>query len=103
MARSVSPHRVVVQAKALLDGGDGCANAEIARRYATTGDAVLRWRTRFEAEGVGGEGRIAKGRGRRSWLPGATVVAAVVTDTTIAVPDDEATPWSTRMRRPAMG
>ena len=96
MARSTSsPHRVVVQAQALLDAGDGCANDVIARRYATTSDTVRRWRKRFETDGVGGVGRIAKGRGRKSWLPDGTV-EAVVTDTRIAVPDDEATAWSTR-------
>ena len=70
MARSTSlPHRGVVQAKALLWAADGVANEEIARRCGVDSDAVRRWRRRFSELGVAGVGVIAKGRGRRSWLP----------------------------------
>lgn len=40
-------------------------------------------------------GRIAKGRGRKSWLPEGTV-AEVVRLTTQTVPPDGSTQWSTR-------
>lgn len=74
MARSTSlPHRKVLQARALLLAADGVANNEIARRCATTADSVRSWRRRFESQGVDGVGRIAEGRGRRSWLPAGTV------------------------------
>ena len=53
------------------------------------------WRRRFTELGVEGVGRIAPGRGRRSWLPAGTV-AAVVADTMRAKPDDGSTHWTTR-------
>jgi transposase len=97
MARSMSaPHRVVVQAKALLLAADGVGTNEVARRCVTTNDSVRSWRRRFEVEGIAGVGKIAKGRGRRSWLPDGTV-AAVVHDTLHNSPDDGSTHWTTRM------
>ena len=97
MARSSSlPYRQVVQAEALLLAGDGVANEEIARRCSTTPDTVRRWRKRFAEQGVDGVGRIASGRGRKSWLPAGTV-EAVVADTLHAKPDDGSTHWTTRL------
>src|SRR4051812_7305911 len=72
-ASTVSPHRQVVQARALLWAADGVANEEIARRVGVDSDAVRRWRRRFVERGVAGVGVIAKGRGRKSWLPPGTV------------------------------
>jgi len=96
MARSSSlPHRQVVQAKGLLLAADGVANEEIARRCKTRPDTVRRWRRRFGEQGVEGVGRIAAGRGRKSWLPEGTV-AAVVHDTLHAKPEDGSTHWTTR-------
>ena len=97
MARSsVLPHRQVVQAMGLLLAADGVANEEIARRCSTAPDTVRRWRRRFAEEGVAGVGKIAPGRGRKSWLPEGTV-AAVVHDTLHAKPDDGSTHWTTRL------
>jgi transposase len=103
MARSTSaPHRVVIQAEALLLAADGVATNEVARRCRTTNDSVRSWRRRFEAEGIAGVGKIAKGRGRRSWLPEGTV-AEVVHDTLHAVPDDGSTHWTTRLMAKRFG
>ncbi len=103
MARSTTlGHRKVVQAKALLLAADGLGNNEVARRCHTTNDSVRAWRRRFKAEGVDGVGRIAKGRGRRSWLPEGTV-AAVVHDTLHEVPDDGSTHWTTRLMAKRFG
>jgi len=96
MARSTSlPHRSVRQAKALLWAADGIANEEIARRSEVDADTVRRWRQRFEEHGVAGVGVIAKGRGRKSWLPEGTM-ADVVRLTTGFNPPDGSTQWSTR-------
>jgi transposase len=96
MARSTSlPHRTVRQAKALLWAADGVANEEIARRCEVDADTVRRWRRRFEDKGVAGVGVIAKGRGRKSWLPEGTV-AEVVQVTNTLTPPDGSTHWSTR-------
>jgi transposase len=57
---------------------------------------VRAWRRRFEELGVEGVGRIAPGRGRKSWLPPGTV-AAVVADTLHNKPDDGSTHWTTRL------
>jgi transposase len=96
IARSSSlPHRSVIQAKGLLLSADGAAIYEVARELKVGSNSVRRWRRRFEVEGVDGVGRIAKGRGRQSWLPEGTV-AAVVHDTLHATPDDGSTHWTTR-------
>lgn len=97
MSRSGSlPYRQVVQAKALLWAGDGVPTNEVARRCATTDTSVRAWRRRFVEQGVEGVGRIAPGRGRKSWLPEGTV-AAVVADTQTNRPDDGSTHWTTRV------
>jgi transposase len=96
MAKSSSlPHRMVVQAAALLLAADGVANEAIARECATTPDTVRRWRTKFEAGGVDAVGSIAPGRGRKAEIPQATI-DAIVEDTLHTIPDDESTCWSTR-------
>ncbi len=97
MARSTSlPHRQVVQAKALLLAAEGVPTNEVARRCGTTDTSVRKWRQRFVDQGVEGVGRIAPGRGRKSWLPEGTV-AAVVADTLHTKPDDGSTHWTTRL------
>lgn len=96
LSRSSSlPHRVVVQASALLLAADGMANEAIARECATTPDTVRRWRAKFEDGGVEAVGSIAPGRGRKPEI-GQSVVEAIVHDTLHGIPDDESTSWSTR-------
>jgi transposase len=96
MSRSTSlPHRTVTQATALLWAADGVANEEIARRSGVDADAVRRWRARFVDQGVKGIGVIAKGRGRKPWLPEGTV-ARIVDATLRTRPDDGSTQWTTR-------
>jgi transposase len=103
MSRStVLPHRRVVQAGALLLAGDGVANEEIARRCQVDSDTVRRWRARFARSGPEGVGVIAKGRGRRSWLPAGTV-AEVVRLTRDELPADGSTHWSTRSMAARVG
>ena len=96
LARSSSlPHRMVVQAAALLLAADGAANEAIARECATTPDTVRRWRAKFEAGSIDAVGSIAPGRGRKPEIP-QDVIDAIVGDTLHAAPDDESTSWSTR-------
>jgi transposase len=103
MSRSTSrPHRVVVQAKALLLAADGLANAEIARRCEVDADAVRRWRIRFTAEGPTKVGVIAKGRGRKPSLPPGTV-EEVLRLTHKERPADGSTHWSTRTMAARVG
>ena len=101
-ASSVLPHRQVVQARALLWAADGVANEEIARRCAVDSDTVRRWRTRFAEKGVDGVGAIAKGRGRKSWLPRDTV-QRVVELTLTGEPPGGATHWTTRTMAAQVG
>jgi len=62
MARSTgSPHRKVVQARALLMAADGIANEQIARSCAVDSDTVRRWRARFARTGAEGV-RVIVGR-----------------------------------------
>jgi len=96
LSRSPSmPHRVVVQASALLLAADGMANEAIARECATTPDTVRRWRAKFEDGGVEAVGSIAPGRGRKPEID-QSVIDAIVHDTLHEIPDDESTSWSTR-------
>jgi len=101
-ASSVLPHRRVVQAQALLWAAEGVANEEIARRCDVDSDTVRRWRTRFAEKGVAGVGAIAKGRGRKSWLPVGTV-ARVVELTLTEQPPGGATHWTTRSMAERVG
>lgn len=96
LARSTKlPHRTVVQAQALLWAIEGVANTENAKRSGVSVTSVTTWRKRFAEEGVEGVGVIAKGRGRRSWLPEGTV-AEVIRITLNETPDDTSTHWTTR-------
>lgn len=96
MARSLSlPHRTVTQAKALLLAADGVSIYETARQVKVASNSVRAWRRRFEIEGLSGVGKIAQGRGRRSWVA-ADVEDAVVHDTLHVRPDDDSTHWTTR-------
>lgn len=98
----VLPHRTVVQAKALLWAGEGVSNEENARRSGVTSDAVRRWRKRFQDKGVAGVGTIAKGRGRRPWLPAGTT-ERVLEATRSETPPGGATHWSTRSMAQHLG
>jgi transposase len=89
------PHRQVVQARALLQAADGVANEEIARRVGVVPDTVRAWRKRFADKGVEGVGKVAKGRGRKPWLPPDTT-ARVLELTRTGTPPGGATHWSTR-------
>jgi transposase len=103
IARSSSmPHRSVLQAKALLLSADGIAIYEVARRLHVASNSVRRWRRRFEVEGLESVGRIAPGRGRRSWLPEGAV-AEVVRVTLEEQPDDGSTHWTTRTLAERLG
>src|SRR3954471_10908256 len=103
MSRSTSrPHRVVVQARALLMAADGLANAEIARRCEVDADAVRRWRARFAVEGPAGVGVIAKGRGRKPSLR-AGAVEEVLRLTHNERPADGSTHWSPRTMAARVG
>jgi transposase len=103
IARSTSlPYRKVVQAKALLLAADGVPTNEVARRLRTTDTSVRAWRRRFVDQDVEGVGKIAPGRGRRSWLPEGTV-AAVVHDTLHELPDDGSTHWTARLMAKRFG
>lgn len=103
MARSSSlPHRVVVQAKALLLAADGTANEEIARRCSTTPDTVRRWRSKFAEEGVAGVGRVAPGRGRKPTVR-VDLAAEIVQATLHEEPPGDETQWSTRLMAERFG
>lgn len=101
-ASSVLPHRRVVQARALVWAAQGVSNAEIARRSRVDPDTVRRWRRRFVEEGTAGIGVIAKGRGRKSWLPPGTV-EEVLRLTHKELPADGSTQWSTRSMAARVG
>jgi transposase len=96
------PHRQVIQARALLWAADGVGNEEIARRSRVDSDSVRRWRARFAQDGVQGVGVIAKGRGRKPWLPPGTV-AAVLRITQHERPPDGSTHWTTRTLASKLG
>jgi len=96
MARSTGlEHRKVVQARGLLMAADGVANEQIARTCGVDSDTVRRWRARFTQTGLEGVGEIAKGRGRKPYLPAGTV-AEVLQLTQHERPTDGSTHWSTR-------
>lgn len=89
----VLSHRQVQRAQLVLLAADGLANEVIAVRMGMSKPSVLKWRARFEAEGVDGL-EEAPGRGPRSKY-GQDFVERVVS-TTLRRPDDGTTHWSTR-------
>ena len=84
---SMSPHRKVVQAKALLALADGASVRSTAKEFRTYPNTVAAWRDRFLEAGVAGVGVIAPGRGRKPEISPVTV-EAIVNDTLHTVPDD---------------
>jgi hypothetical protein len=79
----------------LLLAADGVANEQIARSCGVDSDTVRRWRARFAETGIDRLGVVAKGRGRKPWLPEGTV-AEVLRLTAHETPPGGATHWSTR-------
>ena len=103
LANSTSqPFRTVRQARALLDAADGLPNEEIARRAGVSSNTVRAWRQRFADKGVEGVGRIAKGRGRKPFLPDGTV-AEIVRVTQHELPEDGSTHWTSRTLAARLG
>lgn len=92
---SVLPHRMVVQATALLALADGASLRSTAKLLRTYPNTVAAWRDRFVEAGVAGVGVIAPGRGRKPVIPAATV-EAIVHDTLHTIPEDGSTCWTTR-------
>lgn len=92
---STAPHRVVVQARALLALAEGRSVRGTARDIGSHQDTVTRWRDRFIEKGVVGIGTIAAGRGRKPEISTETV-EAIVEATLKTVPDDGSVCWSTR-------
>jgi transposase len=96
------PHRAVRQAEALLAAADGVNNEEIGRRVGVSANTVRAWRASYAREGVGFVGVIAKGRGRKPYLPEGKV-AEVVRVTLNETPDDTSTHWTTRTLAKRLG
>ncbi len=95
VARSgTAAHREVVRARVLLDAADGAANVAIARRHEVTAVTVRAWRKAFEADGLTGWGRVAKGRGKKPVISDEKV-AEIVELTTQSRPKGQ-THWSCR-------
>lgn len=95
-------HRAVHQAEALLAAADGVANEHIALQVGVSANTVRAWRAAFAREGVAGVGVIAKGRGRKAYLPEGTV-AEVVRVTCNELPEDTSTHWTTRTLAKKLG
>ena len=97
LARSTTlPHRVVIQARALLALADGGSVRSVAREFKTWPNTVTRWRDRFLGDGPAGIGVIRPGRGRKAMIA-EEIVEAVVSDTLTTVPDDgSSSSWTTR-------
>jgi len=103
IARSPSqPHRAVVQARVLLDAGDGLPNVEIAAKHGVSRVAVNRWRKRFMERGLTRFAQIDEGRGRKPSIPAATVMK-VVSLAGMKNPADASTHYSNRSAAKAAG
>src|SRR3954463_1928874 len=103
MAKSPSlSHRAVRQGGGLLDAADGVGNEEIGRRCGVSANTVRAWRKSFTERGVAGGGVVARGGGRKPWLPEG-MVAEVVRVTLTEKPADGSTHWSSRTLAKRMG
>jgi transposase len=96
------PHRAVRQAEGLLAAADGVPNEHIGVRVGVSANTVRAWRAAFERRGVDGVGTVAKGRGRKAYLPEGTV-AEVIRVTCNELPEDTSTHWTTRTLAKKLG
>jgi transposase len=96
----VLSHRQVQRARLVLLAADGVANEVIAQRLGISKPSVLKWRARFEANGVDGL-EEAPGRGPAPTY-GQKFVEKVVS-TTLRPPSDGTTHWSTRSLAEKLG
>ena len=92
---TVSPHREVVQARALLRLSDGFSVRSTAVAVGKYPNTITAWRDRFIESGVDSIGVIRPGRGRKAGISTA-IVEAIVHDTLHTKPDDGSVAWSTR-------
>ena len=93
--------RVVARARIVLLSADGLRTSDICERLGTTTPTVIRWRNRYERDGVPG---LLKDAARSGRLPTFTKerVAEAVRMTQQARPAG-ATHWSTRTLAPVVG
>lgn len=89
----VLSHRQVQRARLVLMAAEGVANEVIAARLGLSKPTVLKWRARFDSDGVDGL-EEAPGRGPTPTY-GRESVEKVVS-TTLRPPSDGSTHWSTR-------
>jgi len=87
------PQRQVLRASIILLAAEGMANEVIAESLGTSKPSVLKWRVRFEANGIEGL-EEAGGRGPKPTY-GRKFVEKVVS-TTLRQPPPGVTHWSTR-------
>jgi transposase len=94
-------HREVQRARVLLAAADGVANTVNAASNGVTPVTVRAWRSAFEADGLTGWGKVAKGRGRKQSIPEETI-ARIVELTTTTRPKGQ-THWSCRTMAEQVG
>jgi transposase len=95
MAASPSlAYRMVREAKGLLMAAQGTANEQTAEALGVSRSTVLSWRRQFGTDGVGGVGKVRKGRGRKRTIP-QEKIDQIVKDTQHSLPA-HATQWSVR-------
>jgi transposase len=96
----VLPQRQVLRARIVLLAADGVANEVIASQLGCSKPNVLKWRARFEDDGIEGL-EEAPGRGRPAVYAQDFVEKVVAT--TLAKPPEGSTHWSTRTLAKELG
>jgi len=96
-----TPQKVVLRARIVLLSADGISTGEIMHQLDTTTPTIIRWRDRYETDGILGllKDRSRPGRKRRIEE---TKVREVV-DRTLQEKPSNATHWSTRTLAAAVG
>jgi transposase len=85
---------VALRASIILLAGKGMGNKLISEELRISRPTVILWRKRFGEGGPSALLEIAKGRGRKPWIP-RSKLEKIIRDTLESKPDD-ATHWSTR-------
>lgn len=102
LARSgKTPRKIAERAQIILLAADGVSNTEIARITRCTRPKVLRWRERFELDGVGGLRAGASRPGPSA--PHADEMEKKIVETTLHVKPVAATHWTIRTLAKVLG
>jgi transposase len=96
-----APQKIVFRMRIVLAAAEGRSNNEVAKKLETTRPTVLKWRGRYQDQGLDGILEDAAGRGRKKSIT--PEQEAEIVRATLETKPKSATQWSTRTMAAAQG